>query len=290
MICKECLPLLESYLDGEVHGQTATLLSKHLSTCSSCMMAYQQLCQEQELYLRYECDVEAAPSFWDEVLARSAVEKGKHAGAHSFALRGKLAFVFNAFNTPRFSPVLTAVLLLFAVALTIGVMKYLSSMHKSSDGAVVVKDSGAAVPSSLGVTRNVDEAPPHMEENKVSTHVGKASEDARQQQKGAVGENGLHSTRKAEPRRQSTTDELVHEAERKYMAAIALLSHDVARRRSPLAPDAIQQFNQTLSAIDRTIASTRRAVREHPSDPVAVQYMLTAYAKKVEVLREMVNQ
>ena len=43
-----------------------------------------------------------------------------------------------------------------------------------------------------------------------------------------------------------------------------------------------------MRALDRTIAETRRAaLGRGNNDPVAVQYMLTAYEKKVEVLREM---
>jgi hypothetical protein len=47
-------------------------------------------------------------------------------------------------------------------------------------------------------------------------------------------------------------------------------------------------LEEALSSIDRTIAATKRAVRRSPEDPIAVQYMLAAYAKKVDVLREMV--
>ena len=50
----------------------------------------------------------------------------------------------------------------------------------------------------------------------------------------------------------------------------------------------LRNFNKRWR-LDRTIADTRKAVRQHPDDPVAVQYMLTAYAKKVDVLREMVD-
>ena len=81
----------------------------------------------------------------------------------------------------------------------------------------------------------------------------------------------------------------MREAEQKYLAAISILSRDVNRRRSRLDPETVARFEQTLAAVDRTIAGTRRAVREHPDDPVAVQYMLTAYAKKIDVLREMAS-
>ncbi|HEV2704591.1 MAG TPA: hypothetical protein VGV59_01625, partial [Pyrinomonadaceae bacterium] len=86
-----------------------------------------------------------------------------------------------------------------------------------------------------------------------------------------------------------TPDQLVREAEQKYLAAIRLLSHDVRRNRARLDPQTAARFERTLATIDRTIAGTRRAVRQHPGDPVAVNYMLAAYARKVEVLREMAS-
>ena len=55
-------------------------------------------------------------------------------------------------------------------------------------------------------------------------------------------------------------------------------------------PLTLAKLDQAIAAINRTIAGTRKAVREHPDDPVAVQYMLTAYARKVDVLREMAAQ
>ena len=49
----------------------------------------------------------------------------------------------------------------------------------------------------------------------------------------------------------------------------------------------LAKFDASLSEIDRTIRETRRVVRENPEDPIALQYLLAAYSKKVEVLRGM---
>jgi hypothetical protein len=51
----------------------------------------------------------------------------------------------------------------------------------------------------------------------------------------------------------------------------------------------LARLDQALASVDRTIAGTRKAVRQHPDDPVAVQYMLSAYSRKVDVLREMIG-
>jgi hypothetical protein len=85
-----------------------------------------------------------------------------------------------------------------------------------------------------------------------------------------------------------TPDALVRDAAAKYQKAIEILARDVATRRATFDPATLARFDDTLKALDRTIAETRRAaLAQGNPDPVAVQYMLTAYEKKVEVLREM---
>jgi hypothetical protein len=81
--------------------------------------------------------------------------------------------------------------------------------------------------------------------------------------------------------------QLVREAEQKYIAAIAILSRDVSKKRSGMDPMVAARFDAALGEIDKTIAETRRAVRSNPDDPIALQYMLSAYSKKVDTLREM---
>jgi hypothetical protein len=80
---------------------------------------------------------------------------------------------------------------------------------------------------------------------------------------------------------------LVREAEQKYLAAIAIMSQDVKRHRSQIDPAVLARFDSALSDIDRTIAETRQIVRRNPDDPVALQYLLSAYAKKVDTLRAL---
>jgi len=87
-----------------------------------------------------------------------------------------------------------------------------------------------------------------------------------------------------------TAEQAVREAEQKYVAAIAILSRDVNKHRSELDPAIAAKFEATLASIDFTIRETKRAVREHPGDPVAAQYMLAAYSEKLDVLREMAGQ
>jgi hypothetical protein len=99
-------------------------------------------------------------------------------------------------------------------------------------------------------------------------------------------------TRVKQPQRAAaplTPAQLVRDAEYKYLTAIAMLSRDVNRRRPQLDPMMLARFDASLAEIDRTIRETRQVVRGNPEDPIALQYLLAAYSKKVDVLREMTN-
>jgi hypothetical protein len=138
----------------------------------------------------------------------------------------------------------------------------------SKTEAAVSKTEVAAV----GERRRVGSSPP------VEGGVGARSRDA-EARRGDL----------ADARRGDTPDELVRDAERKYVAAIALLARDVRRRRSALEAGEAARFERTLAAVDRAIAETRRAARRRPADPLAAQYMLAAYSKKVDLLRDMAS-
>jgi len=302
MKCEKYLPLLELHLDGELDEHMAALVSAHLSACAPCAQAQDNLRREQDFFLGYECDVKPAPSFWEGVMARIAEEKNERAGPF-MRLRHWLSGAAGIFNTPRLSPTLTIVLVLASVGITVGIMRHLSSTSKANDFALGPPDASTVFTPPPSSPDQVEVASSTAESIKEADQLRKTGKHDRRHDAGPnrVGMRGkaAPSARRegvkppeqqaAARRREPTPDELVREAERKYRMAIALLSRDVRKRRSELDPETAARFRQTLAAIDRTIAGTSRAVREHPSDPVAAQYMLTAYAKKIEILRQMAS-
>ena len=86
-----------------------------------------------------------------------------------------------------------------------------------------------------------------------------------------------------------TIDQVARRAEQQYLSAIEILSRDIKRRRAIISPALLSPLEMALAEVDRNIAATRRAAREHPGDPVAVQYLAMAYEKKVELLREVTS-
>ena len=292
MKCEDCLKVIEEYFDGELIEREAAKVSTHVASCERCALALEALKDEQKLYASYRREVEVSPALWAAVTTRISEEKRLQKEPPARGWRRSLSELF---GTPRFSPAFAFALLILAVGATAGLMKYMQSggaptqplarkQTENSQGAQP-KASLAPVNNNAGREENVavenrdKELPTQNVKDEIKAPaVVKVAErvEARRAASRPYSFNGEESP-----------EELVREAEQKYRAAIALLARDAKRRRTLLEPDVRARFDQTLAAVDRTIYETRRAARQQPDDPIAVQYMLTAYAKKVEVLREM---
>src|SRR5262249_21317068 len=96
---------------------------------------------------------------------------------------------------------------------------------------------------------------------------------------------------RAAPPRQLTDQELMNRqiarAEREYQKAIRLLDQAIAKQRDRLDPALIQQYESSLVSIDNSINASRRAFRERPDDPIAGQFLLAAYAKKLDLMQDI---
>ncbi|MDQ3011965.1 MAG: hypothetical protein M3X11_14815, partial [Acidobacteriota bacterium] len=74
-------------------------------------------------------------------------------------------------------------------------------------------------------------------------------------------------------------------AEREYQGVIKMLDRAVAKRRDEIQPEAFKQYQASLALIDSSIAQSKRALRERPEEPSASQFLLAAYARKVELMQ-----
>jgi hypothetical protein len=285
MRCEECLRLIERYFDGELGEPSASRVAGHVAICASCARAYRRLESEQDFYLRHESDVEVSPAFWSGVFAKVAQDQASRPARNFHSLWERSREVVGKIGAIRFGPLSTAVIVLLTIAVTAGVMKYIYSRERGSEQARGFQASRGDVTPAIPPVRTED-----LAGSKVDPRAVNPSSAGNRAQSGAGGSTARrYDLKPAVTRRRLAPEDLVREAEQKYLAAIALLSRDANRRRSHLDSEALAQFDQTLAAVDRAIAGTRRVARVRPDDPVAVQYMLAAYAKKVDVLRQMVS-
>ena len=261
MNCDQCQLMLEAYLDGELDSHAAEPVDCHLQACSGCVAELKRLRAEFEILTSARLDLEPSAALWAGVSAQLKAESRP---------RRFSSWWTGLFSVPRLSVPAVVALVVLAVLTTIVFMKRLSLPHSPNPEISSLSQpevpNHEATPSVVSPTKNGTKTP-------TKPHPSTKSYVVQNKQ---FAEN-------------NTPDQLVREAQQKYVAAIELLSRDVARNRSRLDPATRLRLEESLTSIDRTIAATKRAVRRSPDDPVAVQYMLAAYAKKVDVLREMAN-
>jgi hypothetical protein len=290
MTCDDCLLLMEEDLDAELDGRGAGFLASHLATCSSCTQEYQTLKREREIYTRYSRDIAFTPALWTAV--RTRIEENLKPRPISFWGRirhwaKKLAVM------PRLTPVLAASLVVVVIVSTLLLTKSIILRQNPAKPGVGSQEAKSS-------TSHPSQAPSPSS----GSMPAKVTAELKSQQAQPEGALILKSQREVETnsspakknalvahrvKRAPTVQELVAQAEQKYLAAIAILSRDLKNPHTKLDPVLRARLEVTLAAIDRTIADTREAVGQRPTDPEAVRYMLTAYAKKVEVLQEMAS-
>jgi hypothetical protein len=301
MKCDACQTYMEDHFDRELEGKLDASMAAHLVGCADCSKLFEEMKQEQEIYARYQRDVEVTPALWAAVEARIKQEQTALPARHMTTFRERFAGMFSGiFATPRLSPAFTAALVVLAIGITVTVMSLLQS--RGNDGAVALKNTNSS--SEVAITGNDansnsqaattngsgDSAVAKREENK--NESDKPAPDSKQMPENRSRSNPalqrqLVASAKPAPQTKVTPEQLVREAEQKYVAAIGILSRDVNRRRSQIDPMVLARFDSALADIDRTIVETKRIVRGHPDDPIALQYLLGAYSKKVDVLRDM---
>jgi hypothetical protein len=268
--------VLEEYLDGELGPKQANAVDKHLITCADCATELNQLRAELELFQRNSPDVEVSKGLWDSVQARLLVGETSLPKGRRTSVYDRFAGLFSA---PRFSVPVTVGLVLMAVIATTLVVKFLppSQIESSNVNGVNAPSIATQVEKSdVKIADGVEEKP---------AVISKLSEVSKLR-KG----NSATRSRSVRLPTDKSPEQLVREAEKKYLEAIRILARDIERQHPQLDQETRMKFEQALTSIDRTIGSTRKAVQEHPTDPRAVQYMLAAYARKVDVLREMANR
>lgn len=276
MKCEECQTLIEDYLDGALGAKAGALVSTHVAACSECARFRETLIREQSIYARYERDVEVTPILWSSIETRIKHERAAEPAGWLSRLREQMVGMFAA---PRLSPALAFAIVLVAIAVTVIVMTRLNPGARE----VANNNANVAVPDAGGSNTNRNPAPPTTEAG------GPANEVAKVEGTPAPKTAGVKTAvpRKSPAATALTPTQLVREAEQKYLTAIAMLARDVNRKRSQLDPIMLARFDSALGDIDRTIKDTRRVVRDNPEDPIALQYLLAAYSKKVDVLRGM---
>jgi Putative zinc-finger len=288
MRCDECLTMLDQYVEGEFDEATADSLSAHMATCSECAGAHETLRRERKIYASYLLDAEPTQYLWENL--RSEWEKEKVRTASQPQLQRWLAIAFGPLHvTPQVATALVLIVTGLAVGLIMWRATIDTSRHQAQSQGVGVQPISEVNREAHRDSDNADrQASANDNDGKTQPSTTKTGDNGRELQVSAAGRAAKRVIGKSSA--VSTVDQVARRAERQYLSAIELLSRDIERRRAVISPALLSQLETELAEVDRNIAATRRVARAQPRDPFAVQYLAVAYEKKVELLREVINQ
>jgi putative zinc finger protein len=74
MKCEVCQEHLEEYLDGELVPVEQEEINAHLITCADCSASFATLTAEQELFSRYDREIEVPPFLWTRIAQHTVAE------------------------------------------------------------------------------------------------------------------------------------------------------------------------------------------------------------------------
>jgi hypothetical protein len=157
MRCEDCLPLIEEYFDGEVEGAAAARMDAHLSACATCAAALDALSFEQEIYARYDRQLEVSPDLWSRVsaeIARDAQPAERPEPRRPFLsrVRERLAASLGAFAA---RPALASSLALLLVGVAVGSL-WLAQRKQTAPPAEVAVNTPARVAVAPPVSPAID--------------------------------------------------------------------------------------------------------------------------------------
>ena len=204
MKCEECQSTIEDYIDGELDSRTAREVTAHLSSCAACLRYHEELKREQTIYASYQRDVEVTPALWQSIEVRIKQEPAVKSPTLFERLRERFV---GAFGVPRFSPAFAAALVLLAIGVTVVVMNLMSSR---------------VPPTQVAVNEEVPVSPPAPPPNSNDAGPEPLKPDGVKSQLPVT--TGAAPQRRSPSNARPTPEQLVREAEQKYVQAIGRAS------------------------------------------------------------------
>ncbi|MFN0119381.1 MAG: zf-HC2 domain-containing protein [Blastocatellia bacterium] len=293
MNCQDCLAQLDDFVYGELGAAESRVVSGHLAGCAACAEARAALEAETALFAQYarQTAPELNPEIWRAVAARLQTDSAGEGAPQTAAVAGRvlvwnnlrqwLGFAF----TPAFARQAAFAAALVVVSVSATAWWFSGRQEQGQQARTDVKPV-PATPDTRQTPEPTPAASPIKEEAPGKELVVAAN----------AGRGGRHNTRihAPEPASVSMENDLIEQqivrAAREYEKAVHLLDRGMARWRPGMDAALLAQYDQSLLLINQSIAESRRALRQHPGDPAAAQFLLTAYAKKVELMREFALQ
>ena len=291
MNCEICQLELEDLISGELPSRRAQELRSHLADCSECREHRLALERELEMFSLYydQTASEPRPEMWASIRERLREESGSREFQKVVELKaGRDVGLLAWLRRPVFLRQLSAALAL--VVLTVLVTMFFVS-RRDGDGGQIVSTVGPSPKASSPSPNGNSNGGPAVSPTVGSTPGVVTATDDRPPAPVVA----RKETTVAPPRTRTLTDqEMIQEqlkrTEREYVAAIKMLDQAIVKRKGSIDSEAYKQYEASLALIDDSIDKSRAALRTRAGDPVVGQFLIAAYARKVELMQEIALQ
>jgi hypothetical protein len=293
MNCELCRIELEDFLYGELGEARADKVRAHLRGCAECRAVRAGLEREAEIFAAYyeQNAPEPGAEMWEAV--RSRIGEEPRRAPQAAGLFGRLREWFAAGSlgtllTPATlrQAAFAALLVMLSVGATTLYFKLKGGEPTSETVRSEPTPQPQPSPSQQPPSPHPSPSPSRLEG---APHPQIAAGGA-ETNRGQIAASAQTTVKRAAPQPPSEGEVInaqVARAVREYQGAVKLLERAVAKRKQELDPNAVAQYESSLALIDESIAASRRALREHPTDPTAARFLLAAYSKKVELMQEI---
>lgn len=278
MDCERCLEQLDAYLDSELDARSADWLAEHLRQCPTCRAEYQAREWEARLYRDLAAEVSLPEGLWTCVANGIATVEAREQRRSGGVRAGW--FWPERLGWWRLGWALGGVGLL-----TVGMWLWLRT-------APTPEPLLAQGPSPSGLSDTLSDADVLRASPPVSPPMS-ASDTSTPSDAAVIEPPRLRTKRTTSPQplREhllSADAQMLHPAEQAYLVVIERLQAQVRPRRMKLDPATRMAMDETLAGLDTQIAQTREAVRQAPTDPATLHFLMAAYRRKAEVLSEII--
>jgi len=287
MNCEHCQNELEDFLYGELSESRAAGIRAHLGNCAVCAALRDDIERENEVFARFyeRTSIEPTGEMWEAIRARINAEPQGQAQIERET--GWLERLRAGASSQRMFGWLLAPAMLRQVAfamllVALSVAATTIYLKRGDNGAKDIAGGNPKVtptPTPQPITTPIPT--PSLSTDVV---IGKGNNTP-------APKSARPIINRAAPARQLTDQELMNQqiarAAREYQKAIRMLDQAIAKQRDRLDPALIKQYESSLALIDGSIAASRRALRERPDDPTAGQFLLAAYAKKLDLMQDI---
>jgi hypothetical protein len=293
---RRCLDegLLQAYLDGELSQELMSEAAAHVAACAACAAALEEAEGEASFFaaafspddslsvptaaLRSRIGAAVAQLEADAETNRARTP-GRNFGGFLASLSGLFAF------TPQTAAAFASLLAVVALAILFFMAQRSQTPNEGQGGSQVAASRPAPVPSPEKITTpNKNEQPVATSEKE---NEGGKRVLANYSPRRSTNRNNV-ARRSVAP---SPSSEQALPGEKEYQTAIASLEKTIKLGGdATLRPSVRVTYERDLALLDSAIKETRRVAAENPKDKDAVDFLMSAYQSKVELLTKVADQ